>query len=90
MPQELVKSHKEDVHARADKQPGDHPSCLSCHGEVAHGITSHAKMTTKEKVTVCAKCHSDTARMARYGITTDTVPAYEATFHGKACLAHGA
>ena len=83
---DLTKSHLEDVHARPDKQPGDHPSCLDCHGGMAHGIKEPRKLTAREKVEVCAKCHNDTDRMKRYGLYTDTVPAYEATLHGKAVM----
>lgn len=83
---DLSSTLHDDVHTRMDKVPGDHPTCLTCHGGVGHTIQSPAKMTPKQKVEVCSKCHRDEARMARYNIIPDTVPAYEQTFHGKAIL----
>jgi hypothetical protein len=86
---ELAVSPKDDVHARPDKVPGDHPTCVACHGGIGHAITSPASMTPKQKVEVCAKCHRDEARMARYKIMPDTVPAYENTIHGKGVMRLG-
>jgi len=73
------------VHDRPDKVPGDHPTCLSCHGGSPHRIKKPAALAPIQKVELCAKCHADTARMARYG-RTDAVAAYERTYHGRAIL----
>jgi len=82
---DLSKTLAQDVHNRPDKQPGDHPTCISCHGGSPHGILKPAHKTPKEKVEMCAKCHADNQLMSRYG-RTDAVEAYEATVHGKAIL----
>lgn len=84
--QDIAANLKDDVHMRPDKVAGDHPNCLTCHGGVGHNIQSPAKMTPKQKVEVCARCHTDDARMSRYGILPETVLAYEQTFHGKAIM----
>lgn len=78
-----------DVHRRPDKQPGDHPTCLSCHGGSPHTLQKPQHRTPKERIALCAGCHSDAALMKRYGLLTNTVEAYEATFHGKAVLKMG-
>lgn len=86
---DLSKHLASDVHMRPDKVPGDHPTCLTCHGGMAHAIPTPAKPTAKVQVQVCATCHRDAQRMKRYGISPDTVPAYEATMHGRAVLRLG-
>ena len=82
---DLAKSLKDSVHNRPDKVPGDHPTCLTCHGNDPHGIQSAPRLTPLQKVALCARCHADAARMARYG-RTDAVAAYSQTFHGRAIL----
>ncbi len=83
--QDLSTSLQESVHNRPDKQPGDHPTCLTCHGTDAHGIMPPKHLSPIQKVQLCARCHADAQRMARYG-RTDAVAAYEKTFHGRAIL----
>lgn len=83
--QDLAKDLQGSVHDRPDKQPGDHPTCLTCHGGDAHGLGHPKKLTPKERVELCARCHADTKLMARYG-RTDAVAAYERTNHGRAIL----
>jgi len=78
----------DSVHNRPDKQPGDHPTCLTCHGGDSHGIAPSAHLTPKQKVIMCARCHADETRMARYG-RTDAVAAYARTYHGRAILRFG-
>ena len=75
----------DSVHNRPDKQPGDHPTCLTCHGGSPHKIQPPKHLTPIQKVQLCARCHADKARMARYG-RTDAVEAYALTFHGRAIL----
>ncbi len=87
--EDLSPTMKDDVHGRPDKVAGDHPTCVSCHGGVGHGISSPKSMTPKQRVEMCAACHRDESRMARYGIMPDTVPAYEATVHGKGVMRLG-
>ncbi|MBX7135411.1 MAG: cytochrome b/b6 domain-containing protein [Fimbriimonadaceae bacterium] len=78
------------VHARPDKQPGDHPTCVSCHATTdPHSVTPAASLTRKDLVKVCSDCHRDENLMARYGPNTDAVHSYELSFHGKAFLKFG-
>ena len=80
---------KNSVHDRPDKQPGDHPTCLSCHSTSPHNIAPPAHITPQQRAQLCGKCHSDAARMARYGLTTAAFDSYEQTFHGRALLRFG-
>ncbi|MHB9130851.1 MAG: cytochrome c3 family protein [Armatimonadota bacterium] len=82
----LAAKLKDSVHDRPDREPGDHPTCLSCHGGKAHAIHPPNHLSPKQKVAVCSNCHNDAARMARYGLTTGAVSSYEQTFHGKAVM----
>ncbi len=82
----LSHSLKNSVHDRPDKVAGDHPTCLSCHGGKQHQIMPPKHKTPQEKAVMCGKCHSDAARMGRYGLTTEAFTSYEQTFHGKALL----
>ncbi len=77
------------VHDRPDVVPGDHPTCLSCHGGMVHNITAPRHQTPRERVQLCSGCHNDAAKMARYGLTTDAVSSYEQSFHGRAVLRFG-
>jgi len=82
----LSKSLKNSVHDRPDKKAGDHPTCLSCHGGSPHTIAPPKHMTPQALAMMCGKCHSDKARMNRYGLSTDAFTSYEQTFHGRALL----
>lgn len=79
------------VHGRADKTAGDHPTCITCHagaGGDPHSVT-RTKGDRVHATETCSRCHSDAARMARYGVDTDAVPSYRESFHGKALLRFG-
>ena len=82
----LSKSLKNSVHDRPDKEPGDHPTCLSCHDGNPHKITPPKAMTPQALAVMCGECHSNAERMGRYNLTTDAFTSYEQTFHGKALL----
>lgn len=77
--------HAAGVHGRPDKRPGDHPTCHSCHGS-AHAVKPLAGVSRARKAELCGGCHSDSARMARYGSSSEAVSSYEASFHGKSLL----
>lgn len=78
------------VHARPDKQPGDHPTCVYCHGGGnPHAVRPLRAMTHVADAALCSRCHADKARMARYGVDPDAVSSYNESFHGKALLAYG-
>jgi formate dehydrogenase subunit gamma len=78
------------VHARADKKPGDHPTCASCHGAGdPHAIVKTSAWSRTAKVEMCSACHKEPGRMARYGADSDAVPSYMESFHGRALMRFG-
>ena len=79
---------KDTVHNHPDKLPGDHPTCATCHGQNAHGVRPPKHLSPSEKVEICARCHADAQRMARYG-RVDAVASYAQTYHGRAILFFG-
>lgn len=77
-------------HARPDKQPGDHPTCVWCHGGGnPHAVKPKSAMSHVADAALCSRCHADRARMTRYGVDPDAVSSYDESFHGKALLAYG-
>jgi cytochrome b subunit of formate dehydrogenase len=80
---------QQSVHHGAEVQPGDRPTCFSCHGKVVHGIQRATTMTKAEEVAICSRCHSDPKLMARYGMTTDAVSSYKQSFHGRGLMIFG-
>lgn len=79
------------AHSHADRQPGDHPTCVSCHAANSdpHAVHPAKQMTRKDKVALCSNCHKQKARMSRYGVDTDAVPSYMESFHGKSLVRFG-
>lgn len=71
------------VHGKAliDQNNQDVPVCTDCHG--VHNIQDPrtAVFRTAEP-DLCAKCHSNTALMAKYHLTRNAVYTYEQDFHG--------
>jgi predicted CXXCH cytochrome family protein len=62
--------------------------CISCHG--VHGILppsdTHSPVYHLNVPATCAKCHSDSAYMAPYGIPTNQYERYKESVHGVAAL----
>jgi predicted CXXCH cytochrome family protein len=59
----------------------DVPTCIDCHG--VHDIEDPTSVRFRLKSPeVCAGCHTDPARMARYGLSTRVWRTYVADFHG--------
>lgn len=79
---EVAETYRASVHGRS-MQEGveDVPLCTDCHG--SHGIAwaddgdFHAG-----SYLVCAKCHGDEERMARYDLSADVIRTYLDDFHG--------
>ena len=84
---EPLADYMESVHSRPDKVAGDHPTCSSCHGR---GGDPHAVVkpdwSRRQTTIMCARCHSQNARMVRYGVDPDAAHSYRRSFHGKALL----
>jgi hypothetical protein len=71
------------VHGTALMEEGnpDVPTCIDCHGvhNISNPLVNAFRLNSPE---MCAKCHTDTKRMAKYGISTQVLTTYVADFHG--------
>jgi len=59
----------------------DVPTCIDCHGvhNIGNPLVNAFRLKSPE---LCAKCHTDPRRMAKYGISTQVLTTYVADFHG--------
>jgi hypothetical protein len=59
----------------------DVPTCIDCHGvhNIGDPTTTAFRLKSPD---MCAKCHTDPKRMAKYGLTTEVLNTYVADFHG--------
>jgi hypothetical protein len=82
--------YKTSVHGQALFGRGDTnvAVCTDCHG--THGILPaqdpRAPTARVNQPRTCGKCHADPARMAPYGVPSDTVERFERSIHGRALL----
>ena len=84
---DAAEAFRKSTHSREDYVPGDHPTCIFCHGSGdPHAITAGSKWTRQQKVQVCTQCHEQRERMGRYKVDPDAVASYKESFHGKALL----
>jgi hypothetical protein len=79
----IFNAYKQSVHGTAltQEENTDVPTCIDCHG--VHNITdptSNAFRLTSPQI--CAKCHTNSAIMSKYGISTNVLNTYVADFHG--------
>jgi hypothetical protein len=90
IPQTCAKCHSAiyeeyvtSVHGSAltNENNPDVPTCVDCHGvhNIEDPTTAQFRLASPQ---ICAKCHTDPARMAKYGISTDVLNTYVADFHG--------
>ena len=73
----------DSVHGAALTNEGntDVPTCIDCHGVHNIGDPTTASFRLKSPE-ICAKCHTDASRMAKYNISTNVLNTYVADFHG--------
>jgi len=79
----IYDQYKQSVHGAAlvNAQNPDVPTCIDCHG--VHKIADPTSAAFRlNSPAICAKCHTDAAMMAKYGISTDVLNTYLADFHG--------
>ncbi len=59
----------------------DVPSCIDCHGvhDIREATTAAYRLQSPR---ICADCHSDDKRMAKYQLSTQVLRTYVADFHG--------
>lgn len=71
------------VHGSAltEENNPDVPTCIDCHGvhNIEDPTTTQFRLASPQ---MCANCHTDPQRMAKYGISTDVLNTYVADFHG--------
>ena len=82
--QEVYADYAESVHGAAllGDNNEDVPVCTTCHG--VHNIPSASSSQFHLMSTdLCAKCHSDEKKMAKYGLSPNVVQSYLDDFHGK-------
>ena len=79
----IYDKYQDSVHGAAliDESNLDVPTCIDCHG--VHNIPDP---TTAEFIlkspNICARCHTDSQIMDKYGISTQVLNTYVADFHG--------
>jgi len=59
----------------------DVPTCIDCHGvhDIADPTTAQFRLASPR---MCADCHTDPKRMAKYKLSTQVLRTYVADFHG--------
>jgi len=81
--QGIFEAYRASVHGKAlvEEGNGDVPTCTDCHR--SHNVedprTAGFKLRTPE---LCATCHRDKGRMAKYGLSTGVFDTYVRDFHG--------
>jgi hypothetical protein len=79
----IYEAYKQSVHGAALTQEGntDVPTCIDCHGvhNIVDPTTNAFRLSSPQ---ICAKCHTNSAIMNKYGISTDVLNTYVADFHG--------
>ena len=84
-----VAEYRSSIHGQKNRA-GDLKvaTCIDCHG--VHGIlplsNPNSPVAPQNVPQTCAHCHSDTARMADYGIPTNQFAEYSASVHAEALL----
>jgi hypothetical protein len=79
----IYDQYKNSVHGSALIGNGnqDVPTCIDCHG--VHNIGNPTTTTFRlNSPQLCAKCHTNTSIMNKYGISTQVLNTYVADFHG--------
>jgi predicted CXXCH cytochrome family protein len=79
---DLAETYRGSVHGKAlAAGNADVPVCIDCHR--AHDISDPRVTSWIVKTPeLCARCHTDAAKMSKYGLSTNVVQSYLADFHG--------
>jgi nitrate/TMAO reductase-like tetraheme cytochrome c subunit len=79
----IYQKYRSSVHGAAltDKENTDVPTCIDCHGvhNIPNPTTAAFRLKSPE---LCASCHTNSAIMDKYDISTDVLSTYVADFHG--------
>jgi nitrate/TMAO reductase-like tetraheme cytochrome c subunit len=79
----IYDTYEDSVHGSAltDAANLDVPTCIDCHG--VHNIQKPTSTRFHNDVPLlCARCHTDSSIMSKYGISTQVLNTYVADFHG--------
>ncbi len=79
----IFDQYAESVHGSAllDESNIDVPTCIDCHS--VHNTQDPTTVSFRlRSPDICAKCHTDKQKMAKYGLSTDVLNTYVADFHG--------
>ena len=80
---QIAAEYRNTVHGQAllnDNNP-DVPTCIDCHG--VHNIPDPTQTQfLSGSPQLCAKCHTDEEKMAKYGLNTNVLNSYISDFHG--------
>ena len=80
---EIQAKYRESVHGAAlvDGNP-DVPTCIDCHGvhDIPDPRTAAFRLASPR---MCADCHTDAKKMAKYKLSTQVLRTYVADFHGR-------
>jgi len=63
------------------------PNCVTCHGEHDNELPSNGHSGTGTIRETCADCHGNVALMSRFGMPTDRILSFDASYHGLATQA---
>ena len=79
---ETFAKYQQSAHGAAlrDGNP-DVPTCIDCHAVHSTPDPRTARFR-KDSPRICASCHTDAVKMARYGLSTAVLETYVADFHG--------
>jgi hypothetical protein len=78
----IYDTYEQSVHGKALTEGNtDVPTCIDCHG--VHNIQNPTTATFRNSTPdLCAKCHTNSAIMDKYGLSTQVLNTYVADFHG--------
>ena len=84
----IAKQYKESIHAHAiEKGIMAAPTCINCHGNHQIYAPSNPKSsvaTREDVVLLCSSCHGDVKMISKYGVPTNRISSYNASYHGLA------
>jgi predicted CXXCH cytochrome family protein len=80
---QIFKAYSTSAHGSLLLSTGnlDVPTCTECHGvhNIPNPTTAQFRLKSPE---LCAGCHTDPVKMAKYGLSTNVLNTYVADFHG--------
>jgi hypothetical protein len=83
----IYEKYLTSVHGKAltEEENLDVPTCINCHGvhNIQDPTTTNFRLKSPE---MCAECHTDPEKMAKYGLSTQVLNTYAADFHGETVM----